>query len=88
MFYNNTFPVEFYKGEILQDDIKYKYFNNAEDNWLLNFSVDVDYLNKLKGEKFKVFDEMFFKGNYYQALEDNVPVIGIVKGNHYKVIFK
>lgn len=86
LFYNNTFPIEFYKDEITSDSIKSKYYSDEDNNWLVNFSVDVNYLNELKNNKFKVFDEKTFKGNYYQALEDNKPVPGIIKGKHYQVI--
>ena len=93
ILYLNTFPVEFYTDEITEEKIKEKYFKGPQDNYIEKFILDnstegIKYINQKKKERFRVFDDLQIKGNYFRALEDDQPVIGIKKGKYYTVINK
>ena len=93
ILYLNTFPVEFYTDEITEEKIKEKYFAGNEDNYYNKFILDtsdeaIEYINQKKKERFRVFDDLQIKGNYFRALEDDQPVIGLKKGKYYTIINK
>ena len=85
LFYNNTFPIEFYQGELDKDIIQIEYYGTSLTNWYTRFE-GTSYIDNKKDEKFKTFDHLDLKDNYFVALEDNLPVPGIEKGKHYRVI--
>ena len=85
LFYNNTFPIEFYDKELDKDIIKDEYYGTSLINWYTKFE-GMSYIDTKKEEKFKSFDHLELKDNYFVALEDGVPDPSIVKGKHYRVI--
>ena len=44
------------------------------------------YLEDQKEKKFKAFDSLKLKGRYFQALQDDRPFRGVIKGKYYRVI--
>lgn len=85
LFYNNTFPVEYYQKELDIDIIGYEYYQSPLINWYSKFE-GTSYIDSKKEQKFKSFDHLELKDNYFVALEDGVPDPSIVKGRHYRVI--
>ena len=91
IFYFNGFPQEFYKEEITYTKIKDRYMKNNDVNWNERYgnlnSLEYErYYQKIRKDKTRIIDDMELKDNYFLALENDKPVMGIKKDKYYKII--
>jgi hypothetical protein len=84
LFYLSSVPKEFYDGEIDLDAISDEYYSNDSNDG----EKSTNYINKIKDEKFRIFDRLNLKENYFVALKNDYPTKGITKGKYYKIIEK
>lgn len=91
LFYLNTLPIEFFNDIISENKIMEKYYKDGKDNYYGKFLSLTSlegrkYLEDQKEKKFKAFDSLKLKGRYFQALQDDKPFTGVIKGKYYRVI--